>query len=392
MNQFLVCFISGASFLLSFLLYFHPLQHNIKANKWLGLFVMTIGGAFIGSFLILKNTDSENILLFKFVNTVQFLTAPAFLFSILFFTNPSYKIKKSDWLHFVPFVLYGFFEYTIYYNTTSISVFPLFKLTQDTAFLVRNILPVIMLPYFVAVYYLLKRHQTNLKLIVSNTSQINLEWLIQFLYILFITLFIWLNDAIFGIPYITEATNMIYAICIFFLAYYSIQQKTIFAFKQKDTQEIVDLFKNAQSDPLPGVPEQDEGAEPVSSEKSKFRLLTDTQLENLTLQLSSLMEQEKIFLDNDLNLSIIAKKLGISIHEASFLINKTTKDNFYNYVNKFRVEEAKRLLSSKKMEELNILGIAFASGFNSKTTFNTTFKKYVGISPTQYSKEQKNKE
>jgi AraC-like DNA-binding protein len=53
------------------------------------------------------------------------------------------------------------------------------------------------------------------------------------------------------------------------------------------------------------------------------------------------------------------------------------------------VEEAKKLLVSKKMEELNILGIAFASGFNSKTTFNTTFKRMVGISPSQYSKEQK---
>jgi AraC-like DNA-binding protein len=54
------------------------------------------------------------------------------------------------------------------------------------------------------------------------------------------------------------------------------------------------------------------------------------------------------------------------------------------------VEEAKKLLASAKLEELNILGIAFESGFNSKTTFNTTFKKIVGISPSQYSKEQKN--
>ena len=99
------------------------------------------------------------------------------------------------------------------------------------------------------------------------------------------------------------------------------------------------------------------------------------------------MEKEKIFLDNDLDLPTVAEKLGISIHETSFLINEVTKDNFYNYINKYRVEEAKRLLASTAMENLNILGIAFGSGFNSKTTFNTTFKKIVGVSPSQYSKE-----
>jgi AraC-like DNA-binding protein len=101
------------------------------------------------------------------------------------------------------------------------------------------------------------------------------------------------------------------------------------------------------------------------------------------------MEKEKMYLDNDLNLPTIAEKLCISIHEASFLINETVGDNFYNFINKYRIEEAKRLLASTKIEQLNILGIAFASGFNSKTTFNTTFKRIVGISPSQYSKEEK---
>jgi AraC-like DNA-binding protein len=88
-------------------------------------------------------------------------------------------------------------------------------------------------------------------------------------------------------------------------------------------------------------------------------------------------------------LPTVAEKLDISIHEASFLINEAARDNFYNFINKYRVEEAKKLLASAKMEELNIVGIAFASGFNSKTTFNTTFKKMVGISPSQYSKQHK---
>jgi AraC-like DNA-binding protein len=391
MNQFLVCFISGASILLGFLLFFHPLQQNVKANKWLGLFVFTIGCAFIGSYLFITETTASNNFLFKCTNTVQFLLAPSFLLSILCFTNPNHKIDKLNWIHFIPFIVYAFAEHFWNYNKVSISTYAIFTINKETPFLVRNLLPLMMLPYLVVAYVLLKRHQANIKRIVSNMNQINLDWLIKFLNIIAITVIIWLNDALFGFPYITEATNVIYAICVFFLAYYATQQKTIFAFKQKDIDEIADLF---EKDIIANVANdqsiyQTVDKEPVIIEKPKIKRLSESQIENLSIHLTALMEKEKMYLDNDLSLPAVAEKLSISIHEASFLINETAGDNFYNYINKFRVEEAKRLLASAKMEQLNILGIAFASGFNSKTTFNTTFKRIVGVSPSQYSKEQK---
>lgn len=391
MNQFLVCFISGASILLGFLLFFHPLKQNIKANKWLGVFVISIGAAFIGSYLIITETAASNNFLFKSVNSTQFLMAPSFFLSVLYFTNPANKIKKIHWIHFVPFLIYAFAEHCWNYNKASISTYALFAINKDISFLVRSVLPLIMLSYLVATFLLIKRHQANMKRIVSNMNQINLDWLLQFLSILSITLFMWLNDTLFGLPYVTEATNVIYTICIFFLAYYAIQQKTIFGFKQKDITEIADLFENDNiktvSADLPIYNSVDTGQAII--EKPKTKRLSESQIENLSIQLTALMEKEKMYLDNDLNLPTVAEKLGINIHEASFLINETTNDNFYSFINRYRVEEAKKLLASATVEELNILGIAFASGFNSKTTFNTTFKKIVGISPSQYSKQQK---
>ncbi len=390
MNQFLVCFISGASILLGFLLFFHPLKQNIKANKWLSVFVISIGSAFIGSYLIITKTTVSNNFLFKSVNSLQFLLAPSFFLSVLYFTNPANKIKKIHWIHFVPFLIYAFAEHIWNYNKASISTYALFVINKDISFLVRSVLPFIMLSYLIAIFLLIKRHQSNMKRIVSNMNQINLDWLLQFLSILSITLFMWLNDTLFGFPYITEATNVIYTICIFFLAYYAVQQKTIFGFKQKDITEIADLFENDNiktvSSDLPLI---NTVTGQAISEKPKIKRLSGLQIENLSIQLSSLMEKEKMYLDNDLNLPTVAEKLGINIHEASFLINETTNDNFYSFINRYRVEEAKKLLASAKIEQLNILGIAFASGFNSKTTFNTTFKKIVGISPSQYSKQQK---
>ncbi len=395
MNVFLVCFVSGACFLLSFLLFFHPLQLNVKANRWLSFFVFTMGCAFIGIYLNITITTNSNNFLFKCVSSLQFLLAPSFYMSILYFVNPTKKFKQIDWLHFLPFICYAFAENILYYGKESISTITFLKINNETSFIIRDILPFLALFYVIKSYTKLLNHKKNLKLISADINQISLDWLIQFLYILSFSIIIWFNDALFGLPFLTQATNFVYAGSIFFLAYFSIKQKAIFAFKEKDIKEISDILESGEFKTevkLTETGNESSGIGAVSeavTEKLKLKRLSPEQIVNFSAQLSTLMEKDKLFLDNDLNLPTVAEKLGISIHETSFLINETTKDNFYNFINKYRVAEAKNLLASSKIEELNILGIAFASGFNSKTTFNTTFKKMVGISPSQFSKEQK---
>jgi AraC-like DNA-binding protein len=400
MNIFLVCFISGASFLLSFLLFFHPLQQNVTANRWLSFFVFILGCAFIGIYLVITEQTISNNFLFKCLSSIQFLLAPSLYIGILYFVNPTKEFKKADWLHFLPFIIYAIVEHIYTYGEASISTFSLFDINKNVSFLVRDMLPFLSLMYLIKSYKVLAKHQANIKLISSTISQISLDWLVQFLFILLLTVVIWINDALFELPYLTEATPFIYLVSIFFLAYFSIKQKAIFAFKEKDIKEISAVLEfegnknetissalNA-SEPV-GITEDILKEAKVLKQKPKLKRLNAEQVANLSAQLYMLMENDKLFLDNDLGLPTVAEKLGISIHETSFLINETTKDNFYNFINKYRVEEAKKLLASSKIEELNILGIAFASGFNSKTTFNTTFKKLVGVSPSQYANEQR---
>jgi AraC-like DNA-binding protein len=395
MNEFLVCFVSGAGFLLSFLLCFHPLQHNVKANRWLSFFVFTMGCAFIGIYLNITATINSNNFLFKCLSSLQFLLAPSFYISILYFVNPTKKFRKIDWLHFLPFTCYAFAENFLYYDKESISTITLWKINNEFSFIIRDTLPFLALFYVIKSYLKLQKHKKNLKLISSDINQISLDWLIQFLYILSISIIIWFNDALFELPFLTQATNFVYAASVFFLAYFSIKQKPIFAFHENEIKEISDILEfGGFRTEVKFIETANEtvhikAISETASKKLRLKRLSPEQIVNFSAQLSSLMEKDKLFLDNDLSLPIVAEKLGISIHETSFLINETTKDNFYNFINKYRIDEAKKLLASSKMEELNILGIAFASGFNSKTTFNTTFKKMVGISPSQFSKEQK---
>lgn len=402
MNLYLVCFISGASFLLSFLLFFHPLQQNVTANRWLSFFVFTIGCAFISTYMIITETTISNAFVFKCLSSLQFLLAPSLYISILYFVKPTKAFKKTDRLHFAPFMMYVIAESMFNNEKESISTFAVFALNENVSFLVRDILPFITLFYLAKSYTTLVKHKTKLKLISSSINQINLDWLVQFLFILLITVFTWINDAVLQLPFLTEATPFVYACSTFFLAYFSIKQKTIFAFKEKDIKEISEVLERADyKSEIRAIAESVEARSGVDTslgisktleiakERPKLKRLSAERIASLSIQLASLMEKDKLFVNNDLSLPAVAEKLGIGIHDASFLINETTKDNFYNYINKYRVEEAKKLLASSKMEQLNILGIAHASGFNSKTTFNTTFKKIVGISPSQYSREQK---
>ncbi|MBP9872856.1 MAG: AraC family transcriptional regulator [Haliscomenobacter sp.] len=96
------------------------------------------------------------------------------------------------------------------------------------------------------------------------------------------------------------------------------------------------------------------------------------------------MEKEKPYLENDLNLLKLADRLEVNLHTLSFVINEGFRENFAQYINRHRVEEAKKLLEDPGNDHFSMVGIAFTAGFNSKTAFNTAFKKMTGVSPTDF--------
>jgi AraC-like DNA-binding protein len=100
-----------------------------------------------------------------------------------------------------------------------------------------------------------------------------------------------------------------------------------------------------------------------------------------------LMNEDRIFLDLDLRISDLAEKASIPIHLLSQLINEHYENNFFNFVNGYRIEYAESILKSKEYSHLTISAIALEAGFNSKSTFNTLFKKKYGTTPSAYKKQ-----
>ncbi len=110
--------------------------------------------------------------------------------------------------------------------------------------------------------------------------------------------------------------------------------------------------------------------------------LTDSLSLELKEVLQDLFHNQKLYLRNDISLDMVAEKLDTTRHNASQLINEHFEMNFHEFVNTFRIREAKELL--KKQNELNIIDIAYEVGFNNKVSFNKAFKKDTELTPSQY--------
>jgi len=427
MNKFLISITAGECFLLGFLLLLNPLHQNSKANKWLGLFILIMGTAFTETYINKTGWVAPNYYPTKLINSLPFLLGPSLYMSILFFVYPTKGLRQSDLYHFLPFLVFLFFDNIIFFNRESLITKGLF-VVNDTLFIVRDLLPFQVLAYIFASFSLLNKHKENLRLVSSTIEAINLSWLRYFLFILLAVCAFWINDALFEIPVLLKPLPFVYTISIFFLSYFTIKQKNIFDFKNNELEAIEQVFEDARgynnsttkttiqqtlnqldestsiyelkdhnvapgqaNDQAPRIKLAGQYIDTANLAASQtIRRLSGEQFEELSAKLNNLIYKDKIFLENELSLPDLSRKLGTSIHNTSYLINEMTGDNFFNFINKHRVEEAKQLLHSTKMGELNILGIAFASGFNSKTAFNTAFKKWAGVPPSTFAKNHKN--
>lgn len=109
-------------------------------------------------------------------------------------------------------------------------------------------------------------------------------------------------------------------------------------------------------------------------------------IDSLKFRIQDYLEEEKPFLDPEFRLSQMAKALEVNGNDLSQAINEGFQKNFHALINTYRVEEVKRQLRDPRSEHLTLLAIGLQAGFNSKTTFNTVFKKITSMTPSQFKK------
>ncbi len=101
-------------------------------------------------------------------------------------------------------------------------------------------------------------------------------------------------------------------------------------------------------------------------------------------KLINIVEKETTYLNPDLTLKSLAAELKLHPNQLSWLINNEFNKNFNEFINSYRVEAFKRISKDPKNSHITLIGLAYECGFNSKTVFNTFFKKETGMTPMQY--------
>lgn len=224
------------------------------------------------------------------------------------------------------------------------------------------ILIVFSFPY--SVYYVIKtirhinRHNKKVNAYYSNTAGKLLSWAKKAAYFMLVFSFLWIIEIFqedkFFEDYTYPILSSINVIFIFWIGISGLRQSKI------------SLLESGIELPI------DDTNDSIAEFSSE------------TKQLIALMEEEQLYKESDLSLADVAKAAQIPQRSLSQLIKQHTNKNFNQFVNYYRVEEAKRLLKDSTYDNLNMLGIAFEAGFSSKATFYAVFKQSTGMTPNAY--------
>ncbi|MFN4000392.1 helix-turn-helix domain-containing protein [Algoriphagus sp.] len=358
---------TGGLVLTVFLLLSKPKQENQKANNWLFLFLFWLSIIFLEESLQIIGLINENDVVEDILSIPLFLIAPTFYLSVYSFTLPKQKLKLKALLHLLPIILYSLILIGVsaILPNNLIIISPQFW-GDYISVTVTFLLFAQLISYVILCLKTIRTHQKNIQLFASNTEDIDLTWLQRLIYGLIFMVLLWVMQVL--LPTLTNFNSVLYLFAIYYLAYYALNQKEIYPFTEKETLEVIQLIEIKQAEPEPTT------------------LILSLAQETEKERLNELMIKEKPYLDNELSLPKLAESFQTGTHQLSYLLNKGLNDNFYDYVNRFRVEESKRLLLDKKFNHLSMVGIALEAGFNSKTAFNTAFKKFTGHTPSEFRK------
>ncbi|SDG40578.1 Helix-turn-helix domain-containing protein [Dyadobacter soli] len=132
-----------------------------------------------------------------------------------------------------------------------------------------------------------------------------------------------------------------------------------------------------------------EPAERITRKYEKSSLTEEIQSATLR-KLQAVMLEEKPFLDPGFSLPALSKKLGVSTHHLSQILNEELKQSFFDFLGAYRIQEAQRLLADEGNAYIKIEEIGQMVGYNSKSAFNTAFRKISGLTPSEYRKKYVN--
>ncbi len=344
---------------------------NKLSNRLFGIFLILssieISGFFIHDFFM----TSLGVLMFK--NTIYYLITPVFYFYVCSVCYSDFRFKKKHLWHLLPFVIGNIVMIPRFYmgKSEQIATISLDVIHTWEVIFMHISMHIQSIYYYIMSIVVLKRAKNIFFENHSNNTIQAYKWLYQIVifWIIIFTIAIIKNILKYSHVETTIFSNS--------------QVVLIFAILLVTCWYILKALNNP--DLFKGVDSKTKLTKDLLEEIGK-----NEEHQNIIGRLRIFMEEEKPFLNPSLSIRNLAHQMKIAPRELSIAINHDLNQHFFDFVNEYRIKRAMNLLTDKHQPKLTVLEILYEVGFNSKSSFNTAFKKYTNLTPTQFRKQALN--
>lgn len=286
--------------------------------------------------------------------------------------------QTRDALHFVPFVLIALIIFSPGNYFYSDWVQFLFSGASGTAFQIISLLT-----YHYLALTRWQQHTRQMKDYFSSTRQLRLQWLKEFIMLsafvcTAISLLLYFMYQYHPALHFLRWGFVLLSLFIYWISYASINKPVLFSTHGDDDRE-------QRPAPILVIPQM---LVRKRAEKYANTGLKEEEASRILAALVQLMHDQKKFLEPEITIDELAAQVNTNRHYLSQVLNERIGQSFYDYINQYRVNEAKRMLIDPRYSRQKIASIAFDAGFNSLSAFNEVFKKVAGVTPTQFKKQE----
>lgn len=311
--------------------------------------------------------------------------------------NPVFTLKRAEFIHFIPAGAYllfvaGIFVHDFWINPGDIILSNGLDPDFDDWYQYAGFISLMFYCFLSLRYY--RRYRQVVMAVLSDAYDFTFSWIAHFLLVVSAMPVVWLVSNIYNSFFVSSYQSNWWYFLIFALAAYyisiaayasAVESKIFFTTSIMNTDATVQFYINRPSAYLKGPQEL---RLPYKATSSDSELVQDKTLSQWTHIIKELMQTEQLHQDSELTLSKVAARLDVNISLLSRIINLGFNKNFNDFVNEFRVQDFITKVQSNQHQRETLLSLAFESGFNSKSTFNRVFKKFMGITPQDYIRQK----
>ncbi len=346
-----------------------------KANVLLSALLLSFLPTFITSLLYQFDHLQKFPHLIGLTSITQFLIGPLVYLYVRACIENRFQFFKTDILHFIPF----FIDVILMSNFLSKSgneKMYVFEIMMNNGPLIQSKIIILIktlynLIYIFMAFKIAVDYRKYLKNSNSNIDKVFYWWVFVFLVMVFFPILTQFAFGFFESKRALMFIDLTGSFVFFLVVYYA------------------NLLKPELFHEFPHLLLEDHSSIPEIKEKYENSSLHEDQKHIYVKKLLEFMETNKPYHQPDLTLSKLSDHINVPVHYLSQIINEKLDVNFLDFINSYRINEAKDKLIDPDFSHLSILGVAFDVGFNAKSTFYSVFKKQTGMTPTEFIREHK---